>query len=120
MREATGSRQRAAGLRAAALVVMLGTAALLAGCSGKDVPDGWIALTEMEAQPPAIPAECLTERDPRWVDLPDRDVLQDEGARNVRDNKDRFRRLAGKRRVCAAGLAELRSAPAPPHPTATR
>ena len=44
MREATGSRQRAAGLRAAVLVVMLGVAALLAGCSGKDVPDGWIAL----------------------------------------------------------------------------
>jgi hypothetical protein len=115
-----GSRQQAAGLRGAVLVAMLGMAALLAGCSGKEVPDGWLALTEMEAQPPAIPGECLTGNDPRWVDLPDRDVLQDEGARNVRDNKDRFRRLAGKRRVCAAGLAELRSVPAPPAAPATR
>lgn len=120
MRQAAGSRQRAAGLRGAVLMAMLGVAVLLAGCSGKDMPDGWIALTELEAQPPAIPDECLTDKDPRWVDLPDRDVLQDEGARNVRDNKDRFRRLAGKRRVCAAGLAELRSVPAPPAATATR
>lgn len=95
------------------LIVLL-AALTLAGCSGKEIPDGWISLTEMEAQPPALPAECDTDRDPKWVDLPDRDVAQDEGARNYRVNKDQFRKLAGRRRVCDAGLAQLRSAPAPP------
>ena len=95
-------------LRRGAAAAAAAAALLLAGCSGgpAEIPDSWLTLIEGEAKaPPPVPAECATDRDPKWSDLPpDRDVLQDEAARNARVNKDRFREIAGLRRVCQAGL----------------
>lgn len=96
----------------AAVIAALG----LAGCSvgSASIPDSWVSLIESEAATaPPPPAECKTKGDPIWEDLPERDVLRDEAARNARTNKDRFRELAGRRRVCAAGLV----APAKKQPT---
>lgn len=70
----------------------------LAGCSGGDLAPQ-IALTQV------YPAECKA-RTERWVPLPDKAVTQSELARNYAENKERFRRQAAKRRICAAGLVE--------------
>lgn len=86
----------------------LSLALLLAGCGGQaaEIPEGWLSIIEAEAAvPPATPAECQTAGDPKWVDPPDRDVLRDEAVRRDRQNKNNFNILRGKRRVCAAGLA---------------
>lgn len=79
----------------------------LAGCTGSaaEVPTSWLAVIEAEAAtPPPPPAECSPKGDPKWIDLPERDVLRDEAARNARANKDRFREIEGRRRICAVGL----------------
>lgn len=108
-------------VRGLALMAMLALGVALSGCAGKDIPDGWGALIEAEqVAAPKPPAECFPEADPKWVDLPDRDVLQAEGARNVRTNKSRFREIEARRKICAAALAKIDSAPGPPAASANK
>jgi hypothetical protein len=87
------------------LLTLVVASLLLAGCSGKEIPDGWISIIESEAATPApAPRECSTEGDPKWTIPPDRDELENETARRDRKNKNAFSELAGRRRVCAAGI----------------
>ena len=76
---------------------IVSVALALAGCSGEITPQ--LALTQV------YPAECKAKPE-RWQPLPDKAVTQSELARNYAENKERFRRQAAKRRVCAAGLVE--------------
>lgn len=62
-----------------------------------------------QAKPVSLPAEC-TSPDATWHDLPDADVKRSEAARHDRINKDRYKQLLGKRRVCRAAISAL-SAP---------
>lgn len=81
---------------------------IFAGCSGNgaDIPSSWLAVIEAEAaKAPEQPAECAPKSDPKWIEPPERDVLRDEAVRRDRQNKNNFNILRGKRRVCAAGLA---------------
>lgn len=84
-------------IRAAILVV----AAALAACA-KDPPE--VVLVATEAPPPAIAAECDDRRDPKWQELPDRDVRRSEGARQHDANKDGLRTLKSYRRICREAL----------------
>jgi len=87
------------------LVVFLTLA--LAGCAGSaaEIPDSWISIIEAEAAKPASPpAECSPKGDPKWREPPEGVETRDGTARRERANKDRFRELAARRRVCAAGL----------------
>lgn len=80
---------------------------LLAGCAGNktEIPADWLAIIEAESpQPPAPPSECMTKGDPKWTIPPDRDELEAETARRDQTNKNAFREMAQRRRVCAAGL----------------
>jgi hypothetical protein len=83
----------------------LALAVLLSGCSGKEIPDSWLTVIEAEAAlAPAPPAECATARDPKWKAPPEGDELAADTARREQANKRAFHDLAGRRRVCAAGL----------------
>jgi uncharacterized lipoprotein YajG len=83
------------------LIPIAAVALLLAACA-KDEPPQVVLVTQPPA-PPSIAAEC-TDADAAWVELPDADVKRGEAARNYRTNKDRYRSLLAKRRVCRAGL----------------
>lgn len=84
-------------LRAVAPAVV---AAMLAACA-KDPPE--VVLVSQAPAIPVIAAEC-TSPDPAWTELPDADVRRSEAARNYRLNKDRYRSLLAKRRICRASL----------------
>ncbi len=78
---------------------------LLAGCSGKEIPDSWISIIESEAAiAPEPPPECSPKVDPKWRTPPKGAELAADTARREQANKSAFRELAGRRRVCAAGL----------------
>lgn len=100
-------------------VVPVFVAVMLAACA-KDPPE--VVLVSPAPAVPIIPAECLPctaadreqsrcNHDPAWTELPDADVRRSEAARNYRLNKDRYRSLLAKRRICRASL----DAQFPPH-----
>lgn len=83
-------------------------AVLLAGCSGKEIPDSWVSMIESEvAHAPAPPAECTVRADPRWKEAPEGDERADAVARRERANKNAFAELAQSRRICSAGLVAV-------------
>lgn len=90
-------------IRAASVLV----AAMLSACA-KDPPE--VVLVSQAPAVPVIAAECMSAA-PAWSDLPDTDVRRSEVARNYRLNKDRYRSLLAKRRICHASL----DAQFPPH-----
>ncbi len=87
----------------------------LAACA-KDPPE--VVLVTAETPPPAIAAECDDRRDPKWQELPDRDVKRSEGARQHDLNKDRMRTLKSHRRICREALEAQFGPITPPAGTA--
>ncbi|MGE0022129.1 MAG: hypothetical protein AB7S70_00670 [Hyphomicrobium sp.] len=104
MRQATGNRQPAAGVWGVARCLLPAALLLLAGC-GKDISPEWQAIIASEPMaPPTPPGECREKGDPKWTVPPEGDELAADTARREQRNKTAFRELAGRRRVCAAGL----------------
>lgn len=102
-------------VRGLTLMAMLALGVALSGCSGKDIPDGWVSLIEAEqVARPKSPAECFPKRDPKWRSPPNGDEPMDATARRERGNKNAFHEIEDSRRVCAAALAKIDSAPGPP------
>lgn len=86
-------------MRSPAVLIML----LVAGLAGCDKTPPEVVVAPAERLHPAIAAECRTD-DPAWRDLPDADIRRAEMARNYRANKDLYRSVLDRRRVCRASL----------------
>lgn len=72
----------------------------LAGCSKTEPP---VVLVTAEPAQPLIAPEC-TETDRPWLELEDGEARLKQGARNYRQNKDRYNALLGKREICRKSL----------------
>lgn len=74
------------------------------GCTKDDVP----VITVVEAEPPALPAEC-TAPDAAWQKLPDGDVTRAQAVKNYDANKRQYSRIITRRSVCRAAINALNS-----------
>lgn len=95
-------------LRAVAFVVawigLLTVVIMAAGCATKDEINPPVTLVIPEQSTAKAPDECSPARDPKWKNLSDDDAKRADAARNYKENKQLFRSIEGKRRVCGDAL----------------
>lgn len=84
------------------LAVIVAAALAVTGCRN-DAPPPAPVIVEVTPEKPRVARECLTA-DASWQEIPDDDVLQSQGARNYRVNKDSYRSIIHNRNVCRASI----------------
>jgi hypothetical protein len=76
--------------------------ALVLSACAKDPPPP--VLVAAETPLPTVAPECKSAGDRDWQDLPAGDVRESVAARNHRVNKQQYRDMQAKRRICDASI----------------